>query len=134
MEFILVWLLFGIASAMVAGRKGRSGIGWFLLGTLLGPFALPFAFLSSDLTKNSTEAAEASSSKSCPHCAERIKIEAKVCRFCGRDIPSLAQPSLSEDEQFDAWLRAQQPPILDPTPAQRAEYRQAWDYMRSGNS
>ena len=24
--------------------------------------------------------------KACPFCAERVKLEAKVCRFCGRDI------------------------------------------------
>jgi|GEM_PF-5624313 len=23
----------------------------------------------------------------CPHCAERIKNEAKVCRYCGRNVP-----------------------------------------------
>src|SRR5688500_9973957 len=24
--------------------------------------------------------------KVCPHCAERIKVAAKVCRYCGRDV------------------------------------------------
>ncbi|MBO0722539.1 MAG: hypothetical protein J2P41_17070, partial [Blastocatellia bacterium] len=24
--------------------------------------------------------------KPCPHCAEKIKEAAKVCRFCGRDV------------------------------------------------
>lgn len=31
-------------------------------------------------------AAEASKNKTCPHCAETILAEAKVCKHCGRDI------------------------------------------------
>ena len=32
MTILIVWLLFGIVSAVVASNKGRSGCGWFLLG------------------------------------------------------------------------------------------------------
>lgn len=27
-----------------------------------------------------------SQTKACPHCAERIQLAAKVCRFCQRDL------------------------------------------------
>ncbi len=28
-----------------------------------------------------------SRTRRCPHCAERIRNEATVCRYCGRDVP-----------------------------------------------
>lgn len=47
MEFLLLWLLFGIVSAVVATNKGRSGCGWFALGVLLGPFGFILALVVS---------------------------------------------------------------------------------------
>lgn len=40
-----------------------------------------------------TAQVQSSDSRKCPHCAELIKVEAKVCRFCGRDVasPEVAQ-------------------------------------------
>ena len=40
---IPIWLLFGILGAWIATTKGRSGCGWFLLCSLLGPFGLILA-------------------------------------------------------------------------------------------
>ncbi|MGD9818321.1 MAG: hypothetical protein AB7V04_06435 [Desulfomonilaceae bacterium] len=40
MEFVAIWILFGIFSAIFAGQKNRSTVGWFLIGCLFGPFGL----------------------------------------------------------------------------------------------
>jgi hypothetical protein len=41
----ILWLLFGIFSAVIASNKGRSGIGWFFVGVFFGPFGLLVAVL-----------------------------------------------------------------------------------------
>lgn len=43
MEIFIIWLLFGIASAVVASNKGRSSCPWSALGVLLGPFGFILA-------------------------------------------------------------------------------------------
>jgi integrase len=38
MEFLIIWLLFGLVAGLIARARGRSGFAWFLLGVLIGPF------------------------------------------------------------------------------------------------
>ena len=40
MEFVLLWIICGIASGVIASAKGRSGLGWALVGFFLGPIGL----------------------------------------------------------------------------------------------
>lgn len=40
MGYLVVWLLFGIFSAVIASNKNRSVVTWFLVGLFLGPFGL----------------------------------------------------------------------------------------------
>ena len=40
MEFVLLWIIFGVASAIVASSKNRSGFGWLVAGFFFGPIAL----------------------------------------------------------------------------------------------
>ena len=87
MEMFLLAALLGLIPAAIAHSKGRSFLGFWVYGALLFIVALPHALLMSP----DTQALEAQrlatgSTKKCPHCAELIKAEAKVCRYCSRDF------------------------------------------------
>ena len=40
MELLLIWVMFAVVTAVAANARGRSALGWGLLGFLFGPFAL----------------------------------------------------------------------------------------------
>jgi len=45
MELLAIWLLCGIAAAVVASSKKRSKFGWFLMGMIFGPLGILLALV-----------------------------------------------------------------------------------------
>jgi hypothetical protein len=85
----LFWILFAVLVGVYASGKGRSGAGFFVLALLLSPLV---AFIIALIVKPSREEQEARAienhdMRKCPRCAELVKAEAKMCRYCRSELP-----------------------------------------------
>ncbi len=94
----LVYLLAAIGAGLWCWKtmevKGRSGPAGFWLGflfTLIG--MLVVALLSDErrarpVTVQAAPPAAAGGTKVCPDCAEEVKAQARICRYCGHEFAS----------------------------------------------
>jgi ATP:corrinoid adenosyltransferase len=86
MGVLIFWIICGVIGGMIGSGKGKTGAG-VALGLLLGPLGVIIALvMKTDTQRVETQAIESGESRKCPFCSELIKVDAKVCRYCGRDL------------------------------------------------
>jgi Uncharacterised protein family UPF0547 len=84
---VVSWLIiFPSVAGVLARKKDRSVIGWVLLVLFLTPIWI--LLLLALPTKG----------KTCPSCAEIVKWDAQICRYCQHQFPT--QVSASESPPF----------------------------------
>ena len=84
----LIWLVLCALVATFAERKGRKGIGYFLIAFFFSPLVGGIVVLCvADKNK-----------KECPYCKKSVAIDATVCPYCNKEIAK--KKSSSEKEKW----------------------------------
>jgi len=86
---VIFWVAMMSWGQKIAKRKGYPIAVGGCLGLLLGPIGVLIVALlprKAVAAKATPPPEPGSDERRCPHCAEIIRVEAKVCKHCGRDV------------------------------------------------
>jgi hypothetical protein len=77
-EYLLIAVLFGIATGIIGRAKGSSFFIWFLVGTVLPVIGLVAVILY--------RSEKIEPERRCPTCGKVLKLYVQVCPRCGTDL------------------------------------------------
>lgn len=105
MLFVGLWVVCGIASAVIASSKGRDLGVWAIAGFVLGPIGVLMAIGVAGVRPGEVPLSSGEVRK-CPACAELVRREAIKCRFCGTELtPMPLEASVVHPRGDDYHLR-----------------------------
>jgi hypothetical protein len=104
-----IWILLSVLAARIAEGKGRSPGLYLLVSLFLTPVVGILMALVARPDRAAVEKSQVSSGdqRKCPFCAELVKREAKICRFCQKELPPPepleGTPRFKTKTEYDAW-------------------------------
>lgn len=106
---VIAWMLFGALIGVVASQaRGFSLAAGIIGGLLLGPLAVLMFFVSG------ISPGEAQRRK-CPHCAEWVNAEAKICKHCRSPLgPAVSMRAADGSDDRKRTRPIARPPVRKP--------------------
>lgn len=92
MEVVIFWFAMSVVVAIIAGNKGRSTLGWFLLAIIISPLLAGILVLALGRAGVDGQAQAFAAQElaitpethaRCPECRELVRIDARKCKHCG---------------------------------------------------
>lgn len=108
MEWVFVWCVASVGVGLAATPRGRGSGTWFLIALVISPLLAVLLLLLLPTIEETQRArarqdGEAGDFRKCPRCAEVVRREAVVCRFCQADlVPPRSRTYLERRRDGDA--------------------------------
>ena len=90
-------LTFGIFCSYIASQKNRNPVAWFFLGFFFSLIAL----IAIGVVPSQSPPKSKLGIRKCPTCAEEVKSEAKICRFCQAELPELV--GMTDEQKMEKY-------------------------------
>lgn len=116
LTILLIAMVIGAIPAAIASSKGQNFFLWYVYGVLLFIVALIHSLVLPPVMQQVQDqrALQMGELRRCPACAELVRRQAVVCRFCGRDLPPLTASDAPA---------ARQPAVRSPAETQKENNR-----------
>ena len=92
---VVIWVVLGFVTAKIAESKGRPFGTWLIYGFICFPLAILYLTVSKPSDETLVDSGEY---RKCPFCAKVVRSEAKVCRYCDKELPDVVVEEYAPDD------------------------------------